>query len=318
MLHRCARPASVRLITFRAGLDVSHPWLAECLKPHVITPTLALIMIFSQVPGAASNAAWNVLDKSLAESASRRQQALAAIATIGEPNPTAVRKAEEALNDKDALVRQAAALALGELNAADAIPALKKSLVDTPEVAFAAAKSLTKLGDPSGRDVVVAVLAGERKGGPGMVTNAVRKAKGDLHHPEGLVIMGAKDATSAMFPPAGMVIPVAKDTLDLKSKGAPGRAAAAAYLALDPDPYAITLLEWALNDDSAMVRMEAARDLGERGNSGSVEKLQAALNDEHTAVRDFAAAAIIRINDRKGEAGAVSTCKPNPQVSRKK
>ena len=283
-----------------------------------MAPTFVLTLMLFQVSGDASKSAWNVLDKSLAESASRRQQALAAIASIGEPNPTAVKKVEEALSDKDVLVRQAAALALGELNAADAIPALRKALEDTPEVAFAAAKSMTKLGDPDGRDVIVAVLAGERKGGPGMVTNAVRKAKGDLHHPEGLVILGAKDATSAMFPPAGMAFPVAKEALDLKSKGAPGRAAAAAYLALDPDPYAITLLEWALNDDSALVRTEAARDLGERGNSGSVDKLQAALNDEHTAVRDYAAAAIIRINDRNGEAGSVSTCTPAPRTSKKK
>jgi HEAT repeat protein len=67
-----------------------------------------------------------------------------------------------------------------------------------------------------------------------------------------------------------------------------------------------------------MVRAEAARALGQRGNFGSLDKLTAALNDEHTAVRDFAAAAMIRINDRNGEAGSVSTCTPSPQVIKKK
>lgn len=284
----------------------------------MIAPALVLTMMLFQATGDGSKTAWAVLDKSLGDSSARRQQALAAVGSIGEPNPGAVQRAEAALQDKDTLVREAAALALGELNAPDSIPALKHALEDSPEVAFAAAKSLTRLGDASGRDVVVAVLAGERKGGPGMVTNAVRKAKGELHHPTGLVLDGAKDATSAMFPPAGMVFPATKDAMDLKGKGAPGRAAAAAYLALDPDPYAVTLLEWALNDDSEWVRMEAAKDLGARGNSGSLDKLTAALNDEHTGVRDFAAAAIIRINDRNGEAGVVSDCKPSPQVSKKK
>ena len=59
-------------------------------------------------------------------------------------------------------VRQSAALALGEMNAYAAIPWLKQALNDSPEVAFGAAKALTKLGDSSGRDVLIAVMAGER------------------------------------------------------------------------------------------------------------------------------------------------------------
>jgi HEAT repeat protein len=109
-----------------------------------------------------------------------------------------------------------------------------------------------------------------------------------------------------MFGPASMVIPAIKDTTDLKGKGAPGKAAAVAYLAKYPDPYAIQLLEWALNDDNQFVRLEAAKALGNRGNSGSIAKLESLYFDKHTIVRDMAAASVLRILNRDGEAGEIS------------
>ncbi len=97
-----------------------------------------------------------------------------------------VQRADTALHDKDAVIRRSAAITLGELKAHSALGDLKQALNDTPEVSFAAAKALTRLGDTSGRDVMVAVLAGERKDAPGIFTNAMRDAKDRLHHPEGL------------------------------------------------------------------------------------------------------------------------------------
>jgi HEAT repeat protein len=269
--------------------------------------------------GSVESAAWSVLDEALnGGSAEHREHGLLALSTIGEPNPGAVKRAEAALKDKDSQVRETAALALGELNSSSSIPALKSALDDSPEVAFAAAKSLTKLGDPGGRDMLVAVLAGERKDGPGVVSGAVRKAKDKMHHPGDLALTGAKDATGAMFGPVSLAIPATKDLIEMKGKGASGRAAAAAYLARYPDPYSITLLEWALNDDEGIVRLEAAKGLGDRGNADSVPKLRALLSDSHSFVRDMAAAAIIRISDRNGESGDAPVCAPTPQAAKKK
>ena len=117
--------------------------------------------------------------------------------------------------------------------------------------------------------------------------------------------MGAQDATGAMFGPVSMVFPAVKDTVDLKGSGVPGRAAAAAYLVKDPDPYAVTLLEWALGDENQLVRLEAAKGLGQRGNAASLSKLGALLGDPHNMVRDMSAASILRILERGGEGGSV-------------
>src|SRR3954469_14445717 len=240
---------------------------------------------------------WAVIDHGLQSGdLQHRLQTLAALATIPGSNADAVRRVENALRtDKDGRVRQQAAQALGEMKARAAIPALKAALDDDGEVAFAAAKALTDLGDVSGRDMLVAVLAGERSASPGLMTNMVREAKHRIKHPQGLILMGAQDAVGTMFGPAAMGMTAIEQTAQLHTKGSPARAAAAAYLAKDPEPYAVTLLAWALEDESRMVRVEASKGLGARGNAASISKLMPLLHDDHNAVRTMAAAAIVRL-----------------------
>jgi len=266
----------------------------------------AQLLPAAELPAGPRQAAWEVLDKSLHDgSTERRQQAIAALSTMGEMDE-AVKRVEGALDDKDVLVRQSAALALGTMKAHAAASRLQQALDDSPEVAFAAAKALMEIGDQSGEAMLIAVLAGERKDGPGMMTNAMRKAKNKLHHPQGLILMGAQDATGAMFGPVSFAIPAVKDAVDLKGKGGPGRAAAVAYLVKDPDPYSVALLEWPLDDNSHLVRLEAAKGLGQRGNLESVPKLQVLFKDSQVIVRDMAAASILRILAGGGQTATVT------------
>jgi HEAT repeat protein len=240
---------------------------------------------------------WNVLDKSLQTGdVDQRRQAIVALRTIGASNAEAVRRLEDTLrHDKSPRVREQAALALGEMKSERSVPVLKEALQDSDEVAFAAAKALTDMGDPSGQEMLVDVLAGDRKDAAGIMTNARRTAENKLKHPGGLVLTGMADAAGAMMPPSGMGIVAAEDAVALRGKGAPGRVAAAAFVAKEPGPYAVTLLEWALADDNHLVRVAAAKGLGERGNAGSVAKLEPLLRDSHNSVRTMAAASIIRL-----------------------
>ena len=152
--------------------------------------------------------------------------------------------------------------------------------------------------------MLIAVLAGDRGATPGIMTNAVREAQRRVKHPQGLILMGAEDAAGTMFGPAGMALTAVTEAAHMRSKGAPARAAAAAYLAKASDPYAVTLLEWALADDSRMVRIEASKGLGLRGNVDSIAKLEPLLKDDHNAVRCMAAAAIIRLGSKSPSTGA--------------
>src|ERR1043165_8328456 len=81
--------------------------------------------------GAAQPSAWAQIDRGLKSGDfEHRRQALVALATIDGSSEEAVRRVEAALHDSDARVRQQAALALGQMKATAAIPALKEALDD--------------------------------------------------------------------------------------------------------------------------------------------------------------------------------------------
>jgi HEAT repeat protein len=248
------------------------------------------------VDEASWNQAWQTLDLGLVDGEpEHRKTAVAATGSIGAA-PDAVERVTKALQDKTTLVRQAAAAALGEMGAREAIPALKEKLDDNPEVSFTAAKALWDLGADDGRWIFQEVLEGERKDAPGRVHTAVRDAKRKLHNPTQLALMGVKEATGAFLGPASMGITVAQQALKLKDTSAPGRIAAVEILAKDSDPYALTLLEWALGDTSWAVRAAVAKALGNRGNQRTILKLMPLLTDDRHAVRYLAAASIVKLN----------------------
>ena len=250
--------------------------------------------------------AWENLNQGTTDSSpEHRKTAIVAIGTIG-PVPEAVQLVEKGLVDKDAVVRQTAALTLGEMRARDAIPQLKAALDDKdPEVSFTAAKALWDLGDPVGREIFQEVIEGERKDAPGVVQGAVRSAERKL--PAQLALMGAKEASRALLGPASIGFSAAEEAVKetKKDSAAPGRAVVASILAQDSDPYALPLLEWALSDSNWAVRLAVAKALGERGNPETVPKLMPVLSDDRHAVRYMAAASIVKLS--LGNAGSGMT-----------
>ena len=267
------------------------------MKIRVLVFSIAvLVPLFTVIADTPVQSAWDALQNSLNGNQSRKREALAALGNVDSGNQKAVKLLIDALQDKDPLVRETAATALGQMKAKQAIGSLREAVGDTGEVAFAAAKSLADMGDTGGRDMFVAMIAGERTDAPGILANGVREARNRLKHPQGLLLEGVEDAGSALFPPAGYGITAAKEAF--KEKGSSSRAMAALYLAKCPDPYSVTLLEWALSDSSWGVRAAAAKGLALRGNAGSIPKLQFLLSDSSHTVQTLAAAAILRITDR--------------------
>ncbi|MGH9647089.1 MAG: HEAT repeat domain-containing protein [Bryobacteraceae bacterium] len=242
------------------------------------------------------SSAWETLDKGLRDGdPEHRKKALTAAGTIGAA-PDAVRRVVQSLHDKNTLVRQKAAATLGEMGSPDAIPDLKAALDDGPEVSFTAAKALSSLGDSSGMEIFWQVMQGERKDGPGFVKGAVRNAKHKLSSGE-LAVMGAKEA-AGVFGPGAFVVDILQETVKnvKQSGGAAGRVVVAGILAKDADPNTVSLLEWALRDDSSAVRGAVAQALGECGNQDTILKLEPLLSDDSHSTRYMAAAAIIRLN----------------------
>lgn len=280
--------------------------------PFLILGLLALphsskhpaLELFSQDGAKAAPAvagAWDVLVKGVDDNdATHRKAALAATGTIG-PLKEAVEMVQRGLQDKDQEVRQTAADTLGEMGAQDAIPSLKTALDDNPEVSFTAAKALWKLGDKeSSRDILQEVLEGERKDAPGRLHGAIRSAKKKMT-PGQLALMGVKEGSGTFLGPASISVTAIQEAIKEKKTdaGAAGRSIAAELLSKDTDPYSLTLLEWAAGDSNWAVRLAVAKGLGERGNEGSIAKLQPLLSDDHHAVRYMAAASIVKLSQKK-------------------
>ena len=252
-------------------------------------------------PPALSNpyarVAWITLNQGFQENdANHRKQAIEAVGTVGMA-PEAVRLAAKGLEDKEVLNRQTAAATLGQMGSQDAIPYLKNALEDKPEVAFTAARALWSLGDTTGRTIFQEVLQGERPDGPSKMQKMMKDAKKRLK-PDQLALMGVSEV-SGILGPAGIAIQAATEAMK-EAKGAsggiPGRALAAEVLGKDSDPYALTLLEWSLGDNNWAVRVAVCKALGERGNDGTIAKLQPLLNDDHHAVRYMAAASMVKLS----------------------
>ncbi len=272
---------------------------AQDLKPPVVPGDPApLTNIMSVAPSrpelsgiGVQKAAWDVLTKGLADhKPGTRMYALMALSSLA-ASPRALAMVESALNDKSTAVRQQAAMCLGDMGARSSIPKLKQMLSDrSPEVAFAAARSLTELGDDGGRDQLIEVLTGERHIASELPAWGWARQQG----PFNLLLMGASQASSILI---GPYVPLAIVMVRQLTSQPPAqnRAMSAESLGSDGSARAIEVLQHALRDHNWNVRAAAANALGMTTASGAVPDLARLLKDKKPAVRFTAAASIIRL-----------------------
>jgi HEAT repeat protein len=264
----------------------------------------------------AEGRAWGVLNSALADgSAIKRAQAITALGAM-EQTDHVVNLLQVGLSDKDALVRTASAAVLGEMKALPAIPRLKQALNDeSAEVGFAAAQSLWKMGDRSGRDLLWAVLAGEQKTGPRLIEGQMRDVKRKLHSPAELARIGINEA-AGLLGPFSIGVWFAEDLM--KDKGAAARTLSARLLGADNDPQSVKDLEEALLDKNAAVRAAVARALSQRDQPAEIPKIEPLLADGNIGVRYMAAAAIIRLSQPPAKLPEPPRKKAQPKLQPKK
>jgi HEAT repeat protein len=260
--------------------------------------------------------AWEVLSSGAKNKNSiRRAEAIAALGTLA-PTRGVVRLVERGLEDKDAGIRELAARTLGEMRARSAIPKLTNALDDpSGEVSFAAARSLWRMGDRTGREVFLELLAGEKSstGGPGgLIKNQFQATRRRFDDPKSLAVIGAKEAASSLFGPAGWGIKIMEEIT--QDRTASARAMSAILLGPDANPDSLRQLQDALNDKNWIVRAAAAQALGASRRRDQIKFLQLLLQDDKPAVRCMAAASILRLSS--GRAVAVSSADPSTAEAR--
>lgn len=266
-------------------------------------------------PNATStNTAWVILEEAaIVKSADQRAKAAHAFGLL-----TKNKKAEEilgrALLDENMHVRVAAAKSLGQIGAASARSKLRNALNDSEvEVVIAAANSLYQLKDPAAYEVYYALLTGGRKSSGGLLHTQLRILK-DRRSMEKLAF-----ETAMGFVPFGGLGYEAWKTVT-NDDTSPVRAAAAERLAKDPDPKSGRALADACSDKKAQVRVAAVDAIAERGDAALAGVLIPLLDDGNDAVRFEAAAAILRLKDRKAtrrsSKGLRTTTAPAPSQLR--
>ena len=249
--------------------------------------------------------AWTVLQQgTMAKKGSQRSDAIAALSSIG-PNQRAVNMIVARLHDPDAAVREKAVAALDNMQAHSAIPQLRAALRDpSPPVSFTAAKALWDMGDPSGRDILIGVLQGRRRGAPSAWKSQLQQTGAQLRSPWNLGLLGAQEAAGVFFGPAAIGVALAGQML--RDNGAPDRAFCAQMLGLDPSPQATAALLKAAHDKNWIVRASAAEGLGNTSRPHVLILLAGLLKDPKPPVRYMAAASVIRLRTPAPASGAES------------
>ena len=234
--------------------------------------------------------AWSVLSEGLGhENKEDRASAVHALGLI--PDSARAREAaENALTDKEEVVRAAAATALGEMGAESSIPKLKAALRDEKaEVVFGATNALYKLKDPIAFEVFYSVLMGERKTGKSLTESQMDMLKDS----KALAKVGFEQGIG-FIPFAGIGYGVFKGLR--RNDASPVRAGAAAKVAEDPDPKAAEALRKSAYDDKWLVRAAVASAIAKRGDPTLLDAIIPLMDDDNKVVRYTAAAVTIRLS----------------------
>jgi HEAT repeat protein len=259
---------------------------------------------------------WRTLDRGLHDNnPAKRVQAVTAMG-IMRPHPKSVAMVESAFDDKDYSVRQAACTVLGQMKSRESIPKLREALNDpAPEVVFAAAKALYDMGDPTGRNVLIAVLLGDQADSSNFFKSSLHDMRAKMHDTKGMMLIGVKEGAGVFLGPAGAGIGVAEGLM--KDANASGKTVVAALLANDKNPEAIKAIREALGDKNWTVRAAASRALALAGSTQDFDKIAGLLDDKKEEVQYSAAAALIRLKQspyipRTAPARKSGTAKPTP------
>jgi len=270
---------------------VSFGWRATSLLIIFLLSATSTFTFAEEARQDPHEQAWQILRKGLEErKAPERAVAVQALSLLPD-NRRATTFAITALHDKNAEVRTAAAVVLGQQHARSAVPELKQALTDSEiTVVLAAAHSLLLLKDPSGYDVYYAILMGDRKSGAGLLESQIKRIK----DPKQLAEIGISEGVG-FVPFGGMGYEAFREIR--KHDTSPVRATAARFLANDPDPMSEdALVQTALADNDEGVRLAALDALTQRGDPRCIEELLKNFTDDRSAVRYRTAAVVLYLS----------------------
>ena len=266
------------------------PHFRRQFNTSVVMCVLLSAVALAQSPGEQ---AWEILKTGSSSTKAETRADTARAMALVTKNAQVVDLLEQALLDKDAGVRAAAATSLGSLkskrSAAKLIEIGKK---DTDgDVVMAIAKALTEMGEEKGYVVFYAIVTGERKSGQSLVGSEEKMMMDTLKDPKAVANVAFQQGMG--FVPFGGVALGAFQAVRANGKNqALVKAAAVKTLAQDPDPRSTKAIVSATTDKEWIVRAAAFDALARRGDSAVVPDILSGLSDKEEVVKLTAAATI--------------------------
>jgi HEAT repeat protein len=169
-----------------------------------------------------------------------------------------------------------------------------------PEVSFAAAKALSTLNDPLGREALISVLSGDTKTSSGFITKQKREALRMLHTPKTMFMFAIQQGAN-FAPIPGLGAGVSSLQGILSDPSVSGRAATALLLSTDKNPDVLLALQDALVDKDWSVRAAAVHAIAVRNDPALESNLVPLFEDKKEAVRVRAAAGYLRLESIKSK-----------------
>jgi HEAT repeat protein len=277
----------LRLGTALLAATIGLPALAAVPQNASITPRSRPIDI---------TMAHNILNVGLASSdPDVRARAIAAVGMIARTQ--SVRKRIEGfLSDKNEHVRIAAVDTLADLHFHRSIPALEKVMNNdpVPEVEFAAAKALFKLGDPKGKQMLEVVLYGKLDTKSSYIERQKRKFFSHFYSVQRATIY-LIDQGSGFVPVPGVGMGLSEAANLMDDQGLSPRATIVLMLGRQKDPGTDNLLKFALKDSDWSVRASAVLMIALTARQELREDLVPLMSDSDARVRFRAAGAYLHL-----------------------
>ncbi len=197
--------------------------------------------------------------------------------------------------DKDHMVREAALESIGELRDPRLAKPARDALEDpVPEVAFAAARTLFKLNQPGGKELLLDIVQKDARAKTGFVRAKLRDVARRMKRPKSAMLFAVQQGAGFIpVPGLGDGISAMGSLVDDPDFSA--RATALLMLSSDRSPEVRNEIEQAFNDSEWSMRAAATQIAASRNERAWRLRLVPLFEDTNRRVRYRAAASFLRL-----------------------
>lgn len=263
----------------------------------------ALLLVFLQISAAPQTQdstpvkrARAVLEQGAADAEPDVRREVAVALGLASRRETSTNLLEKLAADKDHLVREAALVSIGELRDPRLAKPAREALDDeVPEVAFAAARTLFKLQQPEGRQLLIEIVEKEAHAKSGFVRAKLRDVVRRMKRPKSAMLFVVQQGIG-FVPVPGLGEGFSALNSLVGDPDFSARATALLVLSSDKGPEIRTEIEQAFNDSDWSMRAAAIQIAASRNERTWRFRLVPLFEDSNRRVRYRAAASFLRLS----------------------